>query len=122
MTTKEQRAARRAYYEAHREEINAKQRANYAQNREKHLALCRKWQAEHQDYVKAYRKAYALTHARKARRTAAKWRKDNHEYYMLYNRLYGNKRYALKKGDFKKAAALEKAMKELRESRKRANP
>lgn len=122
MTDEEKKAKRRAYSrayaKAHRKEINAKQRAKYAENPEKFLAACRKWQAENQDYMKAYRKAYAFTHARKARKATAKWKEENREYSRLYSRLYGKKRYAIKKGDFKKAEALDYAMKQLIAARK----
>ena len=94
---------RKAYYQAHKEELNAKKRAYYQAHKEEHKARCKAWQESHKEevknYQKAYQKEYSRTHKEwnKAHREelnarAKAWREAHNEEYRAYYRNY-NKAY-----------------------------
>lgn len=49
---------RKAYYQKHKEELKAYQKAYYRANKEEHLERCKSYRQEHKEQLKAYSKEY----------------------------------------------------------------
>ncbi len=58
MIRMDNRKYQKKYYEAHREEICAKHRIKYHQNRERFLEYNKKWREDHKEHLKERRKIY----------------------------------------------------------------
>jgi hypothetical protein len=81
---------RKQYYEDHIDEVKARSKKHYEENKEHLRELGKKWQEEHLDEVKAYKKQYRLDNKERIREVVrAYWaRPENRERKRLKNREY----------------------------------
>ena len=62
MTSDQQRAYNRAYYQAHQEEMREYKRLRYQEHKPEHIARVSRWKADNPERVRAARQRYYQTH------------------------------------------------------------
>ena len=93
------KARNRAWREANKEKVKAKKKEWYQAHKEEHRARCKAWQESHKEEVKEYQKEYQKTYSRTHKVPREKhnarmkaWREANKEksrgYYRDYNKEY----------------------------------
>lgn len=70
----------KAYYQAHKEEINNKGKSYNKEHKEERYAYKKVWQQEHNEEIKLYKKAYTLNELNSLGQTKASIRKKSWRY------------------------------------------
>ena len=88
MTKEERKEYMKAYYQAHKEKMQAKHKAWYEDNRESEKVKCKAWREANKDKVKAWNEAHKKQRKEYKKAYQKTYRQAHKEYYNEYIRNY----------------------------------